>query len=100
MKINNRMLHYLNKALDERLEWVYPPPSEADRKKRQRAAHLRLKKFWPSDWQRALELACADLEAHTITPSAEDMDTLKAVKRDLDEWNMDEAYRREEERDK
>ncbi len=92
MKINDKMRYYIELALDELFDEVQAGTKNDSISEKAKDALIKHFQSEDNALLRALELACADLEAHTITPSAEDMDALQAVKHDLDEWNMDEAY--------
>ncbi len=87
MKINDRMLGYLEQAIDERLDKMSVPELDADYKIRLKSAWMKQAHGHDPDLLRALELACADLEAHTITPSAEDMEAFR-------KWNVEEKAKR------
>jgi len=87
MKINDKMLVYLTMALDERLWDVYSGfmPEYVKNKKTRRAETLKYKTFWSTDYRRALELACADVDR--LLPSTEG----------IQEWNAEEKAKRAKE---
>lgn len=97
MQINDKMKHYIDKAVDAWLQEVYPK-SKLTRDRVKNASRARVYKN-ADVLLRALELACADLETqelHTITLSAVDFKTEKAR---LEKWNVEQKAKRAKERE-
>lgn len=94
MKKNDMMKYYIEKVMEERIEKAYPNSNPETRNQiiDTSADILLMTADQNPDLLyllRALELACADLEAHIITPSAEDFEA----------WQAEQKAKRVKERD-